>query len=861
MVSSGSGTRTASGGTWQQSRANPALPASCGLRVALIMDLSGSMNGSVGALKTAANNFVDSLQGTPSSMARFTFSSFSPADQGGPNAPALASVSTTADATAFKSAYAGWTEATASGATNWDRALYEPALASQKYDVAVLITDGMPTRYGTASGPGGNGSTTRLRELENGIFSANALKAEGTRVLAVGVGSGTTGDASYNLAAISGPTRYNGANIEQADYFQETNFSGAGAALRQLALANCTPSLSVVKQIREQDGTLVNAPQGWTFDGSTDTAGAAIASPQTTTSDGTGAVNFPLTYDAGVGSADFAVTEEQKPRYTVVQQGGRNASCYDKVSEQPVDVVDAAAGPGFTVPVSSGSSVTCTVINQAPPEDVPATLTVDKEWEVMSGGVTHTYPQGDQPGDLRAALRVSDPTGSGSVDAGWDSTLSGYSAGQDVVIAEQNTIGGNVDCELTAVEIDGRTVDPGSPSTSVGLEAGANEHSVVNHVTCHTRLRVAKTVLGGDADPASWNLRGIAGDGSLPGPDGVTGSAEAEADVTPGARYQLAEQLQDDDPDLLAYQQIDVRTDYQSNPLSTGSANCLAYDRDGQQLLGWNDGINGGVNVALGLHVTCTLTNETVPLTLVKNLTGGGPATPADWQLTATPVAGDPDGVPARTVTGASGEGVTVWVRPGRTYRLSESAGPTGYTLASINCTSSVSEPGGPGEPATEVTVLSGTRAACTFTNTYEAPQSATLTLEKKVANEHGGTAEPRDWTLTATGPDTVRGRTGDESVTGADVAPGTYDLSEDGPDGYRPSGWTCAEGDGTALPVTADHVTLPAGADVTCTITNTDREHPSPPPTVHPTCPPKYGYGQDHCKEEPGYGKPYATN
>ncbi|NED92568.1 VWA domain-containing protein, partial [Streptomyces sp. SID11233] len=105
--------------------------------------------------------------------------------------------------------------------------------------LAVVITDGMPTRYGTPSGPGGNGSLTRFRELENGIFSANALKAEGTRVLAVGVGAGVQGNASLNLASLSGQTRYNGANIATADYFQEQNFAQVGTALRSLALANC----------------------------------------------------------------------------------------------------------------------------------------------------------------------------------------------------------------------------------------------------------------------------------------------------------------------------------------------------------------------------------------------------------------------------------------------------------------------------------------------------------------------------------------------------------------------------------------------------------------------------------------------
>ncbi len=130
--------------------------------------------------------------------------------------------------------------------------------------MAVVITDGMPTNYSIPGGPSGgaSGSVTRFRELESGIASANALKNEGTRVLAVGVGQGTSGNAALNLASISGTEKYDGDNIATADYFQEADFAGAGAALRRLALAPCTPAVSVVKQIEAEDGTRTNAPAG-----------------------------------------------------------------------------------------------------------------------------------------------------------------------------------------------------------------------------------------------------------------------------------------------------------------------------------------------------------------------------------------------------------------------------------------------------------------------------------------------------------------------------------------------------------------------------------------------------------------------
>ncbi|MBR7503253.1 hypothetical protein KCW65_24560, partial [Mycobacterium tuberculosis] len=58
---------TNSTGTWQNTRRNPALQVSCsaGLRVALVLDLSGSVSnsGALGTLKDASKGMVDALKG------------------------------------------------------------------------------------------------------------------------------------------------------------------------------------------------------------------------------------------------------------------------------------------------------------------------------------------------------------------------------------------------------------------------------------------------------------------------------------------------------------------------------------------------------------------------------------------------------------------------------------------------------------------------------------------------------------------------------------------------------------------------------------------------------------------------------
>ena len=78
-----------------------------------------------------------------------------------------------------------------------------------------------------------------------------------------------------------------------------------------------------------------------------------------------------------------------------------------------------------------------------------------------------------------------------------------------------------------------------------------------------------------------------------------------------------------------------------------------------------------------------------------------------------------------------------------------------------------------------------GQSATCTITNDDIA---AHLTLSKAVINDNGGTALPTDWTLNAAGPTTgISGATGTAPVTGVQVLPGTYALSESapGPPGY----------------------------------------------------------------------------
>ena len=214
--------------------------------------------------RLAATTFTNSLVGTPSQLALFTFAATRPAPGANNQNRPLTPVSTQAGADTVNAWING---VTAGGTTNWDRGLFQVQQSTAQFDIAVIITDGNPTVYGNAEGPG---NYTRFREVENGIFSANAVKAESTRMLAFGVGAGISAGGA-NLAAISGPTL-------NSDYFQTANFAQVGTILRNLALGSCTGSVTVVKQVVPNTapvGSITGAVPagGWTFGATTTTVG------------------------------------------------------------------------------------------------------------------------------------------------------------------------------------------------------------------------------------------------------------------------------------------------------------------------------------------------------------------------------------------------------------------------------------------------------------------------------------------------------------------------------------------------------------------------------------------------------------
>ena len=278
-------------------------------------------------------------------------------------------------------------------------------------------------------------------------------------------------------------------------------------------------------------------------------------------------------------------------------------------------------------------------------------------------------------------------------------------------------------------------------------------------------------MVGGSAPATSWTLRRIAPGGALAGPTGTTG---VTANVTPGVTYPLAES--GGNPNYVQ----DVAPGAVLIPGSTGSWACVQVDANGNVIPGFSDGLNGGVTVPLGQRVRCTATNRTVELVLRKVVTNdfGGTAIPANWNLTVTPTGTPPAGVVAQTVTG-SDVGAVVQIRPGQNYALSESGGPPGYELQSIECN---------GTAATSITLLIGQTADLHVHQPRRAADAhAGQDRQQRQRRRHRGARPTGRWLPPDPPPSPDPGTRSPRPVNA-----GSYTLSETGPAGYTASGWSC---------------------------------------------------------------------
>ncbi len=226
------------------------------------------------------------------------------------------------------------------------------------------------------------------------------------------------------------------------------------------------------------------------------------------------------------------------------------------------------------------------------------------------------------------------------------------------------------------------------------------------------------------------------------------------------------------------------------------------------------DLVNRKATIVLAGNADATVTFKNtafVALKLTKVVSGGG-SLPVDWTMTAV----GPAGAPGYSKPGNHTVFEPIWANA--QYTLGETA-PAGqadnYTAGAWRCDKGVTP-----NAQNQITVPAGTTdVTCTITNTRKA---AALKLTKVVS---GGGSLPVDWTMTAVGPAGAPGysKPGNHTVFEPISAGLVYTLGEIAPagqaDNYTAGSWSCVNGTMNDAKTT---VTVAAGEQATCTITNT---------------------------------------
>ncbi|MBS4752534.1 hypothetical protein KG112_06885 [Nocardioides sp. zg-ZUI104] len=340
--------------------------------------------------------------------------------------------------------------------------------------------------------------------------------------------------------------------------------------------------------------------------------------------------------------------------------------------------------------------------------EVPARLVVDKTW-VVDG---ERYPHGSQPDGLDARPTLApaaEETTDAAADAGpeWGAWQDGHRPGDEVRIGEEVLIDDTlVGCTITGSTLtgdglpsDGVDLRKGTTSVAVTLPKSSNRYQVTNEVACTQRLTLVKKVEYGERAPTDWGLSATGPAEALPGHrDASSGTTvEVSADVA----YRLSERGPDE--------YVATEEGWQCVDERTGSDVDVPDD---------------AVTLRPGQDVSCTITNTTARLSLVKEVEGGD-AEPDDWTLTAQPQASDLDPdldlAEHETAGNASLDAAPTWeVRPDQPYRIGERASavaPEGYHLDRVEVSTDGGRTWEAVDPDESVTVPAGTHAVYRFVN------------------------------------------------------------------------------------------------------------------------------------------------
>jgi len=731
-------------------RNNAEFPNTCGISIALLFDNSSSISTpELNQMKAAGVSFSNALQGTPSQIGVYRFASSAATLLGQTN-------TTPAGVTSINSAINGIPQG--GGSTNWDAGFQQ--VANVNADLVIIMTDGNPT----ISNVGGSGNTTTFWDLEEGIASANLVKAGGPKVLALGIGDDVS---PLNLQAISGPIQ--GPVAGNYDY-AISNFDTVKNNLVDIATRLCGATVNVTKLLDGQ------ASSGWTFTPTAADQGATFT-PNPGVTDNTGQVSIKGNPIPENGT-NVTITETQKPNTTF-----SSVSCTK--NGQPIGTPGQGA---ITFPVNRQDTINCTFNNVTTPgavKVVKATTPAGGQgpFPITLTGPNNFNQQTSLAGDTSNSTFTPVPAGSGynvteAVPAGW--TLSGTNCGQGVNPANFTVPAGQtVTCTFTNAvntgmikvlkKVDGTQVagwvvnatNPAAPAT-------ISPSQVTTVASGTSDFALSKVVTGGSTTTLSEVLQAghTAGNVTCTSPNktdqtGQTGSVNVT--VKPGETW----------------------TCTFNNTVNTGTIKVLKKV-DGQQAAGW-------------------VVNATNP---------AAPATISPSQVT-TVASGTSDFALSKVVTGGS------------TTTLSEVL-QAGHTAGAVTCTSpnQTSQTGQAG--SVNVTVKPGETWTCTFNNTTnKANVTVVKKVDGQTASGWTFGASTQDPT-TVTPPSGQTDAQGELGFALSKVLTNgsPLTLTETLQPGFSLQNATCFKGEQTNVPINlnglAGTLTANPGDNITCTFNNT---------------------------------------
>jgi uncharacterized repeat protein (TIGR01451 family) len=316
----------------------------------------------------------------------------------------------------------------------------------------------------------------------------------------------------------------------------------------------------------------------------------------------------------------------------------------------------------------------------------------------------------------------------------------------------------NVVCSASG---SGASTNASTPQTTPGVNITLGFLGDVECTYTNKRqpmLTLVKSVVndnGGTALASAWTLAATGSSGSFSGTANT--AAVTSKIVTPGVQYTLAESGGPSAYDASSW-------------VCTGGGSFSGPDK---------------ITLALGDDVTCTITNDDQPATLVVKKVvvndDGGTKAAADFSFS----------VNGGAAQGFEADGQNDLTVDAGTYDVVEPA-VDGYATSYDNCSGIVLAP--------------GATATCTITNDDEA---ARLIVKKVVVNDDGGTATADDFSFSVNGgQEQPFELDGQHELT---VAAGTYSVTEPAAAGYATSYDNCSQ------------LAIPSGGTATCTITNDD--------------------------------------